>query len=237
MTLRHLTERVWLYPHHPDLSRTQPGLALVDLGDRSVLVDAGNGPRHGRTVRAAALAAGLPPVSTIVYTHHHWDHVWGASEWGAHDVVGHAAGLETMREDAARPWSELYAAQVVRDNPRMALSVAARARAVPDWAELMVVPPTRTFDHELLLAKGLVVRHVGGRHAPDSAIVLDTESGVAVLGDCFYPPPAHLRRDDDTHDQAMLLELTRLPVDWLVHGHGPPHRPPPPRGRRSGGPG
>lgn len=226
MRLRHLAGRVWLYPHHPDESRTQPCVALVDLGDRSVLIDAGNGPAHARTVRAAALAEGLSPVSTIVYTHHHWDHVWGASVWGVDDIVGHAAGLEVLREDAARPWSEAYAAQVVRDHPRMARSVAARSRAVPDWAELVVVPPTRTFDHELLVAPGLVVRHVGGRHAPDSAIVLDTESGVAVLGDCFYVPPVHLRRDDDTHDHAMLDQLTRLPVDWLVHGHGLPQRPP-----------
>lgn len=226
MTLRHLAGRVWLYPHHPDDSRTQPCVALVDLGDRSVLIDAGNGPAHARTVRAAALAEGLSPVSTIIYTHHHWDHVWGASVWGVHDIVGHAAGLEPLREDAVRPWSETYAAQVVRDNPRMALSVAARSRAVPDWAELVVVPPTRTFEHELLVATGLLVRHIGGRHAPDSAIVLDTESGVAILGDCFYPPPVHLRRADDTHDRAMVQQLTRLPVDWLVEAHGPPQRSP-----------
>ena len=224
MRLRHLAGRVWLYPHHRDGSRTQPGLALVDLGDRSVLIDAGNGPAHARTVRAAALARGLPPVHTIIYTHHHWDHVWGASVWAADEIIGHASGLDPLREDAARPWSEAYAAGVVRDNPRMARSVSARSRAVSNWAELVVLPPTRTFHQELLVATGLVVRHVGGRHAPDSAIVLDTESGVAILGDCFYPPPVHLRRDDDTHDRAMLHRLTRLPVDWLVEAHGPPRR-------------
>jgi len=225
MNLRHLAGRVWLYPHHPDESRPSPTV-LVDLGDRSVLIDAGNGPAHARDVRAAALAQGLSPVSTIVYTHHHWDHVWGASTWEVHDIVGHAAGLGPLRDDAARPWSETFAAQLVRDNPRMALSVSARSRAVSDWAELEELPPTRTFEHELQVAAGLLVRHVGGRHAPDSAIVLDTESGVAVLGDCFYPPPVHLRSGDDTHDRAILQQLTRLPVDWLVEAHGPPQRRP-----------
>jgi glyoxylase-like metal-dependent hydrolase (beta-lactamase superfamily II) len=226
MRLRHLAGRVWLYPHHPDASRTQPCLAFVDLGDRCVLIDAGNGPAHARTVRAAALAQGLPPVHTIIYTHHHWDHVWGASVWQVNDIIGHAAALEPLREDAARPWSKAYAAQLARDNARMAPSVSARSHAIPDWAELVVLPPTRTFQRELQVATGLVVRHVGGRHAPDSAVVLDTESGVAILGDCFYPPPLHLRRDDDTHDQAMLQHLTGLPVDWLVEAHGPPQRPP-----------
>jgi len=223
-TLQHLAGRVWLYPHHPDEGQVQPCVALVDLGDSSVLIDAGNSPEHARAVRAAVLAEGLAPVRTIVYTHHHWDHVWGASVWGVADIVGHAAGLELLREDAARPWSSSYAAQLVQDNPRLALSVAARTRAVSDWDDLVVLPPTRTFEQELDIADGLVVRHVGGRHAPDSAIVLDTESGVAVVGDCFYPPPLHLRRADETPDERMLEQLSRLPVDWLVHSHGAPHR-------------
>lgn len=184
----------------------------------------GTGPVHARTVRAAALATGLPPVTTIVYTHHHWDHVWGAGVWGVSDIVGHAAGLEPLQIDAARSWSAAYAAQVVRDDPRMALSVAGRRRAVPDWSELVVLPPTRTFEGELELAAGLVVRHVGGRHAPDSSIVLDTESEVALAGDSFYPPPVHVRRDGDTHDHVLLRKLLRLPVEWLVESHGPPRR-------------
>lgn len=228
MKFTRLSGRVWLYPTHPDGRRTQPCVALIALGDRSVLIDAGNGPAHARTVRTAALAEGLPPVGTIVYTHHHWDHVWGASVWGAPDIVGHAAGLKPLSDDRARPWSTAYAEQLVRDDPRMALSVAARGRAVPDWSEFEVLPPTRTFEDELRLASGLVVRHVGGRHAPDSAIVMDTDSGVALLGDCFYPPPAHLRRDGDTYDRAMLRRLARLPVEWLVEAHGPPRRRPSP---------
>ncbi len=74
---------------------------------------------------------------------------------------------------------------MVRDNPRLSASLTGRTLAVPDWSELEVRPPTRTFDDELELADGLVVRHVGGRHAPDSSIVIDLKSGVALLGDCF----------------------------------------------------
>jgi glyoxylase-like metal-dependent hydrolase (beta-lactamase superfamily II) len=226
MTLTHLAGRVWLYPHDPDGARTQPCVAVIDLGDRSVLVDAGNGPAHARAVRVAVQEQALPPVATIVFTHHHWDHVWGASEWDADDIVGHAAGAELLREDARRPWSTAYAEEVVRDNPRMSLSVASRRLAVPDWSELDVRPPTRTFDDELVLGDGLVARHVGGKHAPDSTIVIDSESGVALLGDSFYPPPFHLRDEHSATDFAMLRDFVRLPVEWLVDAHGPPRRSP-----------
>jgi glyoxylase-like metal-dependent hydrolase (beta-lactamase superfamily II) len=224
LPLTQLAGRVWLFPHDPDPSHVQPCSGVVDLGDRSVLVDAGNGPRRGREVRAAVVAAGLPEVATIVYTHHHWDHVWGACAWDAVDIVGHAAGAPLLAEDATRPWSTAYAEQAVRDNPRLSASFSARALAVPDWSELSIRPPTRTFDDELGLADGLVVRHVGGGHAPDSSIVIDVHSGVALLGDCFYPPPLHLRGPDDGLDEAMIAGLQRLPVTWLVEAHGEPWR-------------
>ncbi len=224
MSLTRLAGRVWLFAHDPDPGRVQPCSSVIDLGDRSVLVDAGNGPRHGRAVHAAVREAGLPEVATIVYTHHHWDHVWGACAWDADDIVGHAAGAPLLAEDAARPWSTAYAEGVVRDNPRLSASLTGRTLAVPDWSELEVRPPTRTFDDELELADGLVVRHVGGRHAPDSSIVIDLESGVALLGDCFYPPPLHLREPGDGLDEAMLAGLKRLPVDLLVEAHDAPWR-------------
>jgi glyoxylase-like metal-dependent hydrolase (beta-lactamase superfamily II) len=224
MSLMHLAGRVWLYPHHRDESRTQPCVAIVDLGDHSLAVDAGNSPDHGRAVRACVREAGLPPVATIVYTHHHWDHVWGACAWDVDDVVGHASGAPLLAEDAARPWSARYARTLARDNPRLSVSVAARTRAVRDWPELVVRPPTRVFDAELRLADRLVARHVGGRHAPDSTIVIDEESGVALLGDCFYPPPLHLRDERSTIDVAMLRDFAELPVQWLVDSHGPPRR-------------
>ena len=222
MSLRRLAGRVWLFAHDPDPSRVQPCVGVVDLGDRCVLVDAGNSPAHGRRVRAAVREAGLPEVATIVYTHHHWDHVWGAAAFDVDDVVGHAAGEPLLLEDAARHWSAAYADRLLRDRPRMAASLAARRRAVEDWSELRVRPPTRTFEDELELAPGLTVRHVGGGHAPDSSIVVDTDAGVALLGDCFYPPPLHLREPGDDVDEAMLDELARLPVAWLVEAHADP---------------
>jgi glyoxylase-like metal-dependent hydrolase (beta-lactamase superfamily II) len=224
VSLTRLAGRVWVYPHDPDPGLVQPCSGVIDLGDRSVLVDAGNGPRRGREVRSAVAEAGLPEVATIVYTHHHWDHVWGACAWGVDDIVGHAAGAPLVAEDAERPWSTAYAERAVADNPRLSASFSARALAVPDWSELSVLPPTRTFDDELELAGGLVVRHVGGGHAPDSSIVIDLESGVALLGDCFYPPPLHLREPGDRIDEAMVQGLKQLPVTWLVEAHDEPWR-------------
>ncbi|WP_446215503.1 MBL fold metallo-hydrolase [Micromonospora sp. IBHARD004] len=131
MTLRHLACRVWLHPGDPDPDNVRPGVAVVAGDGGSVIVDAGQSPAHAREIQAALRAADLPAARWLVYTHHYWDHVWGACAWPDVEIVGHAAGVEPLRAEA-----------------------------------------------------GVGVRHVRGRHAPDSSVVLVPDSGVLLLRDC-----------------------------------------------------
>ncbi|MBM0260055.1 MBL fold metallo-hydrolase [Micromonospora sp. 4G55] len=94
-------------------------MALITDERGSVLVDAGHSPGHAREIRAALAAAGLPEPRWLVYTHHHWDHVWGACAWPGVEIVGHAAGEPLLRAEAARPWSHRYLREQVRAEPRL----------------------------------------------------------------------------------------------------------------------
>ncbi|WP_406045492.1 MBL fold metallo-hydrolase [Micromonospora sp. NBC_00898] len=222
MTLRHVAGRVWLFPGDPDPGNIRPGVAVVADDGGSVIVDAGQSPAHAREIQGALAAAGLPAARWLVYTHHHWDHVWGACAWPDVEIVGHVAGVEPLRAEAARPWSHRYLREQVRANPRLGPSFRARALAMDSWADFEVRPPTRTFTDELTLPTGVRVRHVGGRHAPDSSVVLVPDSGVLLLGDCWYPPPAHLRSPADGPDLAMAHGLLDDDVEWYVSGHDEP---------------
>ncbi|MFI7521332.1 MBL fold metallo-hydrolase [Micromonospora globbae] len=222
MRFHRLAGRVWLYPGDPDPLAVQAGVALVADERGSVLVDAGQSPAHAREIRAALHAAGLPEPRWLVYTHHHWDHVWGACAWPGVEIVGHVSGRELLREEAARPWSHRYLREQVRASPRLAPSFRARALAVDSWDDFAVLPPTRTFTDEDDLPVGVRLRHVGGAHAPDSTVVLVPDSGVMLLGDCFYPPPAHLREPDDGPDLALVRRLLDDHYDWYVSSHAEP---------------
>jgi glyoxylase-like metal-dependent hydrolase (beta-lactamase superfamily II) len=90
------------------------------------------------------------------------------------------------------------------------------------WDGFTVLPPRRVFTDELTLPTGVRLRHVGGAHAPDSTIVLVPDSSVALLGDCYYPPPAHLRAPDDAPDLAMVGGLVRDEYGWYVDSHNEP---------------
>ncbi|MEU1838077.1 MBL fold metallo-hydrolase [Micromonospora chersina] len=222
MALRHLAGRVWLFPGDPDPFAVRPTVAVVADDRGSVLVDAGQSPAHAEEVRAALAAAGLPEPRWLVYTHHHWDHVWGACAWPGVEIVGHESAVALLRAEAARPWSHRYLREQVRENPLLGHSFRARALAVDSWDGFAVLPPTRTFTDELTLPTGVVVRHVGGRHAPDSAVVLVPDSGVLLLGDCWYPPPAHLRTPEDGPDLALAASLLDDDVAWYVSAHEDP---------------
>ncbi|MGW5192952.1 MBL fold metallo-hydrolase [Kribbella sp. NPDC004138] len=218
--LQHLAGRVWIYPHDPDPDAIRPSVAVIADDRGGVLVDAGNSPEHARAIRTAIEAAGLPAPRWLVYTHHHWDHTWGACAWPDVTVIAHSSAVDLLAKESERPWSHRYLHDQVEADPKLGPSFRARALAVPDWTDFRIVLPDETFDDTLRLPNDVVLRHVGGKHAPDSLIVL--ADGVALLGDAFYPPPYHLRTPDDTVDYAMIRQLLDEPYDWYVDAHSPP---------------
>ncbi|NUR99146.1 MAG: MBL fold metallo-hydrolase [Kribbellaceae bacterium] len=216
--LQHLAGRVWLYPHDPDPDAIRPSVAVVADDRGSLLIDAGNSPEHARAIGTAIAAAGLPAPKWLVYTHHHWDHTWGACAWPDVSVIAHTTTTDLLQPD--EPWSHRYLHDQVEQNPKLGPSFRARALAVPDWSEFHVVVPDQTFDDTLTLPVGVTLRHVGGNHAPDSVIAI--ADGVALLGDAFYPPPYHLRTPEDTVDYAMVKRLLAECHDWYVDAHSAP---------------
>ncbi|MEV4759655.1 MBL fold metallo-hydrolase [Micromonospora sp. NPDC049559] len=226
--LRHLAGRVWLYPYDPDPGNVQGGVAVIARDGGSVLVDAGNSPDAARRVAAAIEMAGLPAPRQLVYTHHHWDHVWGACAWPDVEIIGHRAGARILAAEARRPWSHRYLREQVEAEPRLGPSFRARAWAMPSWEGFRVLPPHTEFADVLTLPGGIEVRHVGGGHAEDSAVVAVPDEGVLLVGDSFYPPPLHLREPDDGYDlpllRRLLDEMPSGPYDWYVDSHGEPQR-------------
>ncbi|WP_206686326.1 MBL fold metallo-hydrolase [Kribbella qitaiheensis] len=164
----------------------------------------------------------MPAPTTLVYTHHHWDHTWGACAWKGVEIVAHASATDLLTTEANRPWSHQYLRDQVTENPKLGPSFRARALAMPDWDGFEVLPPHRTFEDKLDLAYGVQLRHVGGNHAPDSLVVTIPDARVMLLGDCYFPPPFHLRKETDGLDHAMARRLLRERHTWYVDAHSPP---------------
>jgi glyoxylase-like metal-dependent hydrolase (beta-lactamase superfamily II) len=140
-------------------------------------------------------------------------------------VIGHKVGAEILAAEADRPWSEAYLRKQVRADSALSVSMRARSRAIRGaWEGFRVISPSVTFEDTLTLAGGVRPHHVGGRHAEDSTVVAVPDSGVLLVGDCYYPPPLHLRGQDDGPDVELIRELaeTYSDYDWFVDSHDHP---------------
>ena len=219
-----LTEHIWLWPCSDDPEVIQPSIGVIAGKYRTILVDAGNSPYVVNRIKDAIQQARLPAVSSIVYTHHHWDHVYGACVFQV-PVYAHEKCRSILLNEAKKPWSAKYLDQMVARNPKLKVSYDAQARAIHDWDAFQIVVPDKVFSTiEVFDLDGIRVEleHVGGKHARDSIIVKVPQDRVMFLGDCYYPPPLHLRKPSDVASSAMLKSIKNETYVLYVEGHDAP---------------
>ena len=97
--LTQLTKHTWFLPHNPYPKAVQSSIGVIATQKGSLLVDAGNSPLLARKLKAELLRCNLPPVSHIIYTHHHWDHIYGACEFDV-QVTAHVICRGILEENS-----------------------------------------------------------------------------------------------------------------------------------------
>ena len=154
--------------HNADADR----LCLVDLGPSSPHVSRD----HGRTVvvdgewcgvGGGLRAAGVDPeqVDTVIITHAHWDHSYGADELPSAEVIVQRADLEFGADEHGE------------QSPFFDRAGGLYAPG----------PILRVIDGDIELAEGLRCVRLGGHTPGSQAILIDTADGVvACLGDLAH---------------------------------------------------
>jgi glyoxylase-like metal-dependent hydrolase (beta-lactamase superfamily II) len=192
--MEQISEHVWWMPPGPP---DRPSLCAV-VGERWTLaLDAGASRSHTRE-----FLDGLPQQpSAVVYSHSHWDHVFGGVEIGGL-VIAHTLTAQKLVEMAARDWTDDAS---VGEHIREELP----APRVVEIAQADV-----TFDHGLLLDLGGVrvhARHVGGAHAADSSVMFVERDDLLFLGDALC----------DAVDERLEREILSFEAQRYVEGHHP----------------
>ncbi|GAA3732506.1 hypothetical protein GCM10022239_06130 [Leifsonia bigeumensis] len=176
-----------LGPSSPDVARSR---------DRAVVVDG-----EWRGVGGGLRAAGCDPaqVDTVIVTHAHWDHSYGAEELPGAEIIVQLADLEFgVDENGAQSRFFDREGGLFRPDARI-----------------------RSIDGDLDVAEGLRCVRVGG-HTPGSQVVLvDTENGVvACVGDLAhrYENILGLSVGDIAHPSGLLADHTQWAsaIDWLA---------------------
>lgn len=183
---------------------------LLDDGDGAALVDTGHSVHAPQTVALLRRLLGARPLRRVINTHLHSDHCGGN------------AALQ-------REW------------PLQVSVPAGSWQAVQDWDEqALSYVPTRQrcerFSAQAALRPGQALR-IGERewqviaapgHDPQSVILFDARHGVLISADALWQNGfgvvfPELEGDAAFDDVARVLDLIeRLPVRWIIPGHGAP---------------
>jgi glyoxylase-like metal-dependent hydrolase (beta-lactamase superfamily II) len=194
LSVGQITEHVWWMPPGPP---DRPSLCAV-VGERWTLaLDAGASRAHTRE-----FLDGLPqPPSAVVYTHSHWDHVFGGVEIGGL-VIAHTLTAQKLVEMAARDWTDdANVGEHIREE-------------LPAPRVVEIAQADATFDDGLVFDLGGVrvhARHVGGAHAADSSVMWVEPDGVLFLGDALC----------DAVDDRLEREILSFEAQRYIEGHHP----------------
>ena len=222
LTLQALTPGIYAAGGEQALLRPWLGVVITPAG--TVLIDSGNGPGHAAALQTALGHLQAPPVTHILLTHHHWDHVFGSAFFPGARVVAHVLTDQHLQVMAAEPWSYDYVLAKAGSYALGRRVAALMDGAIADWDSFRVQPADETFTEAYTLTLGgftFSMTHVGGQHEPDQCIVHVQPGNVLFLGDATYGRGARERWDRADLGQA-LRRFADRGADWVVEGHRPP---------------
>ena len=219
LKLTQISPHVWILPRHPDKNRVQATVGMVVTARQTILIDSGNSLQLARQIQATLAAMDVPPISRVVYTHHHWDHTFGACVYGV-PAVAHRLSHQLLTQMRLENVGETYLRTKVERNPKLILDWTTE-----DWEQFEIVLPEIIYEGRESLHfddVSLELVHVGGVHAADSTVIKVVNDGVMFLGDCYYPAPRYENPTDQMLDMTMLTNLLDERYSTYIDGHNAP---------------
>ena len=234
-TLERLAEGVWAA-----IVRRGTGAwgnaGIVALGERTLVFDTFLTPAAARDLRAAAESLTGQPVTYVVNSHYHMDHIHGNAIFNDATFIA----TEKTRERIATRGAEILAR--MREQPDSLGETAAEIATLPEMREdlnalqgdyralagalpeLTLRLPDITFERRLTLhgtERAVEILSYGGGHTSSDAFLLLPAERIAFLGDLLgvRMHPSFGQADLEQWDE-ILERVEALDIQTVVPGHG-----------------
>jgi glyoxylase-like metal-dependent hydrolase (beta-lactamase superfamily II) len=175
-----------------------------------VVIDALGSPQLARDLLQVIAKITPQPVTHVIVTHYHADHIYGLQEFrkqGAR-IVAHRAALEYIHSDTAQS--------------RLKASRTELAPWIDERTELVV--PDQWIDGTTALDVGgqrIVVRPVGPAHTPEDVVVHLPSERVLFAGDLVFRGRIPFVGQADSRQWIAALDtLLEMQAEVVVPGHG-----------------
>lgn len=189
---------------------------FVETGDSVVVIDALGSPALARELLSQIRRITPKPVSHVLLTHYHADHVYG---------------LQVFKEAGATVIAERHGQEYLNSETAALRLKASRTDLAP-WidAQTRLVPADRWIDSDLDLTIGgtlFQLRRVGPSHTEDDVAIFLPGERVLFAGDLvFRGRIPYVGQADSKHWIAALEQLLAMDAAVIVPGHGPESRQP-----------
>lgn len=185
--------------------------AFIVTAQGVVVVDALGSPALARQLIAAIGQVTPQPISHVIVTHYHADHIYGLQVFKALGarVLAHRAARSYLNSDTAR------------------LRLQASRQELAPWidasTELVEADQWLETDQDLLVGgQRLQIRHVGPAHTPEDLVVYLPQERVLLAGDLVFRARIPFVGQADSRRWIQALDkLLLLDAGLIVPGHGP----------------
>jgi len=215
--------------------------ALVIVNEHDVvIVDSHVTPAKARDLIRSIQAITNHPISTLINSHHHWDHAHGNQEFSGIPIIGHEFTYEKL---AGAPLEEATYRNGVEGNDAVlkrlhneleGVTDPKRKQELTDYLKLLSahakdfneidpVPPTITFNERMTLHRGareIQILFLGRAHTGGDVLVYFPNERLLFTGDVAFSGPSYLGDGYVDEWPHTLEKMKALDFDVFIPGHG-----------------
>ena len=194
---------------------TGGNVGIILMQDSVAAVDA-QYPVSGADFRRSIPTVTDKPVTHLILTHIHGDHIFGNQAFEDCNIVSHRRLKEKMEENLEAEWAPANLEKMLEDTKTN------RPERAPLFEGLRIVLPTSTYDERYAL-DDIEVIHLPG-HTDGSAVVYIPSDRTLFAGDLLFSKTFPWAGDPTADPDEWITSfktILKMDVDTIVPGHGP----------------
>jgi cyclase len=240
-TIQQLAPGVWAAIQNDQFGRAICNAGIVDLGDKTLVYDPFMTPEAARELRASAEELTGRPVSIVVNSHYHNDHIRGNQ---AFMPIASVVSTSWTRDQIAKSepeeqaWEKRHAPALLKAAKKMyAMGNGSDQEELPMWIgyyegltesldELKIILPDIVFSDSLWFvgtARSVKLEEFRNGHTGSDVVLYLPEEQIAFMGDLLFVKRHPWMSDGDPSNWQLTLKkwLENPKVKTFLPGHGP----------------
>ncbi len=238
-SIEKIAEGVWAAIANDHYGKAICNAGIIDLGNKTIVYDPFMTPEAATELRIVAEGLTKKPVSLVINSHYHNDHIRGNQAFGPAAIISSSFTRDEIArvEPGEQQWEQKHAATLLKaTRQRMSSATSIEKEELPLWigyyegmvesaSDLKMTLPDIVFNDSLWILGWsrnikLVERKSG--HTPSDLVLLIPDAGIAFMGDLLFVDRHPWISDGDPESWKASLKLFyEDPLyETFVPGHG-----------------